>query len=348
MGFDPITVGLGISAASGIYGAIAGNQANKKAEGQAAQNFDWQKQAYGDQMGYLRDRNQAVTDLITPYLKSGNQGINDFVYGRGGSDFNTGQDGLMQMFRGGGPGYVRDPSANATLSQISSQGFNIDPSGALGTAASGNTRFDTSALFDAIKAQSGQDLQDQLIQSRASAGSLGQRFGTAQLGNEAQLRSRAVVGQNLAYTQAGQAAWEAAQQRALSAGGTLGGLSQARAGTQLSATQQMLGETANENTFNQQGASRQQGYASLIGQLLGQGSQNNSQLLGILAGLPTGLGQQAPQGQIIPQTNGYPEAIGDIGNLAMLYPFLNSMRQPGAPNYNRIASQFVTPLSSYY
>lgn len=324
MGVDPLTIGLGLSAASSIYGAVKGNQANNRAQDQAQQNLGFQQQAYADQMGYLRDRNKQVTDLILPYLQSGNQGINDLVYGRGGSDFNSGQDGLMQMLRGG-PSYVGNPQAEGILSRLGNQGFDLDPSGALGRAATGNTQFDTSQLFSAIKAQSAQDLNDQVLQSRAAAGSLGARFGTAQAAQEGRLRARALVGENLNMSQIGMSAFEAAQQRALTAGTTLGGLSQARAGVQAGAAGQLLGETGAQNQFNQQGAARQVSYASLIGQLLGQGSQNNAQLLGILAGLPNGLGQPAPQGQIIPQTNGYPEAIGDIGNLALLYPFLSQM-----------------------
>lgn len=252
MGVDPLTIGLGLSAASSLYGAFSQNKANKRAQDQAQQNFQAQ-QAH----------QKTLEDLVLPALQGSGANIDSLVYGRGGSDFNTGQDGLMQLLR------------------------NPDPTGALTKAASGNTQFDTSKLFDAIKAQSGQDLGDQLVAARASAGSLGQRFGSAQQRMEALLRSRAVVGQNAAYTQAGQSAYESAQNRALTAGNSL-----------------MAGK---------------QGYAQLIGQLLGQKNQNTVSLLGALNGSPV------PQQQIIPQANGYPEAIGDVGNLALLYPFLKQL-----------------------
>lgn len=297
MGFDPLTIGIGLSAASSLYGAFSQNKAANRAQDQAQQNFQAQQQGRQD-----------LQSLILPYLNGTGSNIDDLVYGtdrrmpggaagatpldaggggiqglfrrgfqpsRGGSDFNTGQDGLMQL--------LRTP----------------DPSGALTRAASGNTQFDTSKLFDSIRATSNQDLGDQLAASRASAGSIGQRFGTAQLRNEALLRSRAVVGQNATYAQAGQSAFEAAQNRALTAGNALMG--------------------------------GQQGYAQLIGQLLGQKNANTSSLLGVLAGQPV------PQQQIIPQTNGYPEAVGDIGNLALLYPFLRQLGSGGGAGAGAVA-----------
>lgn len=307
MGVDPLTIGLGLSAASGIYSAFTQNKANNRAQDQAQQNYQAQQ-----------TNQQDLRNLVLPYLNGAGSNIDDLVYGRrsslspggatdvggmtatgggglqallrrsamgtrGGSDFNTGQDGLMQL--------LRSP----------------DPSGALTRAASGNTQFDTSKLFDSIRAMGTQDLGDQISASRGAVGSLGQRFGTAQGRNEALLRSRAVTGMTGAYAQAGASAYEAAQNRALTAGNALMG--------------------------------GQQGYAQLIGQLLGQKNANTSSLLGILSGQPT------PQQQIIPQTNGYPEAIGDIGNLALLYPFL---RQLGGPAGAAAAPPTVAPIGGGY
>lgn len=298
MGADPLTLGLGLSAASGIYGAISGNQANKRAQGQAEQNFQWQQQVYGDQQA----RQRRIEDMITPYLATSGQGIDDLVGGRGGSDFNTGQDGIMQLFRRG-------------IGNVDQLGPNPAATAAFTDAANGNTRFDISKLFDSIKAQGLTDLGDQVASLRAGAGSLGQRFGSSIGNREALLRSRAVTGMNAAYTQAGQSAWEAAQARRLAGAQGLDQQSQ----------QAIAARAADANT--------RLGYGGLIGNLLGQKNQNTVSLLGLISGMGPG---QVPQQQILPQTNGYPEAFGDIGNLAMLYPFLRDLGGSRAPNLPQI------------
>lgn len=233
MGFDPITVGLGLSAASGIYGAFAGNKANKQAQQQAGQNFDFQRQAYGDAQSALNQKNSQLESLILPML-------------RGGSGFNTGQDGMMQQMRG-------------------------MPDG----------RFDTSEYFNSIRALSNQDLNDQIQAQRGQVGSLGQRFGTAQSGIEARLRERATVGLGAQYANVGLQSYEAAQNR--SQNGMLG-------------------------------------------------------LLGLLAGRQTNAGMPVPQQQIVPTQNQLPEALGNLGNMAMLYPFLRDMQGGGG---NMTNSGFV-------
>lgn len=233
MGFDPVTVGLGISAASSLYGAFAGNKAQKNAQNQAAQNFDFQRQAYQDSQNALNRKNAQLEGLILPML-------------RGGSGFNTGQDGMMQQMRG-------------------------MPDG----------RFDTSDYFKSIKALSNQDLNDQIAAQRGQVGSLGQRFGTAQSGIEARLRERATVGLGAQYGNIGMQSFEAAQNR------------------------------------SQQG-------------ILG--------LLGILSGQQTGVGMPVPQQQIIQGQNQLPEALGNLGNMAMLYPFLKDM---GGSGGNMTNSGFV-------
>lgn len=82
MGFDPLTVGLGIGAVSGIYNAVQGSKAQKKAQNVADQNYAMQQKAYdAGQQRYGELRN-----LILPMLN--------------GSGYNTGQDGMMQQMRG--------------------------------------------------------------------------------------------------------------------------------------------------------------------------------------------------------------------------------------------------------
>lgn len=211
MGVDPLTIGLGISAATSLWGAYQGNKAQKRSESTAAQNFDFQRQAYNDAQGALTQKNQMLQGLIMPMLN--------------GSSYNTGQDGMMQQMRG-----LPDGRPD-------------------------------SSLIGSLRALSAQDLNDQISQQRGQAGSLGQRFGTAQQGIEARLRERATVGLGAQYGQIGMQEQQMQQNK-------------------------MLG------------------------------------LLGLLSGQPTYAGAPTPQQQILQGQNQLPGAVGDIGNLIMMYPFL--------------------------
>jgi hypothetical protein len=104
-----------------------------------------------------------VNEQLTPYLQ---QGTNPFaellLRSVGGSstgtqEFNTGQDGFMQFLNRGG------------------------------------AQFDNSPQFQALKTMDDLNLGEQVAQLHASAGSLGQRFGTAMNRNEALLRSNALA-----------------------------------------------------------------------------------------------------------------------------------------------------------
>ena len=219
MGFDPLTVGLGITAASSIYNAVSGSKNAKKQQGMADQNYQRQQQAYDQANNANTQKNNMLQGLIQPLLTNG-------------SSFNTGQDGMMQQMRGlptgsGGGGYL-----------------------------------------DAIRKLSAQDLGDQLSQQRGSVGSLGQRFGTAQSGIEARLRERAVTGLNAQY-----------------------------------------------------------------GQFANQQQQNNLGLLSILAGQQPYVNMNTPQQQYVPQQDAFGGALGDIGNLFLLYPSLKGLQGGGgSPN----------------
>lgn len=230
MGMDPVTIGLGLSAASGIYGAISNNKAQNRAQNTADQNFNFQKQAFETGQRNLEQKNQMMQGLILPMLN--------------GSGFNTGQDGMMQSMRGMPDGRP-DPG-----------------------------------YLDAMRKMSMQDLSDQLGQQRGSVGSLGQRFGTAELGNEARLRERAVTGLGATYANAGLQASQMQQQKVLG-------------------------------------------------------------LLNILSGGQANTGMTAPQQQIIPQQNGIPGAVGDIGNMIMLFPFLKGMMGGGGGTPNMTNSGYA-------
>lgn len=108
---------------------------------------------------------------------------------------NAGQDALMQMM-----------NKNLAPAQDPSMSLNLQRLG------SGADQYDTSSLFGAIKNQSNQNLNEQIAQLHGSAGSLGQRFGTAMAGQEGYLRSRATTDLNAQEQQLGMQAFQNAQQ----------------------------------------------------------------------------------------------------------------------------------------
>ena len=299
---------------------------------------------------------------------------------------NAGQDALMQMMR---RNYT--PTMDPTLSMQMNQQL------------SGPQRFDNTELFGALKAQNAQNLEEQVGQLQGSAGSLGERFGTAMNRNEALMRQRFLTDQSAQFAGLQAQSFEQAQQRLLQSLGLgaqreqgLNALGLQGAGQQLSAAQaaqqggfqgqgyslqaqlanaqnalqaglqtQQLGAQVgmqgaqlgtgvsqfnaanalqaliqNQQSWNQAGQfnasagqtmssqNAQQGniYNQLMLAGLGQaaGMQQttqggNTSLLGLLAGL------SVPQGQPSP----YPAAASQIGQLAMLYPFLQQLAQGG-------------------
>lgn len=119
MGFDPLTVGLGIGAVSGIYNAFQGNKAQHNAQGVADRNFGLQQQAYDSG----QQRYQDLRSLIMPMLS--------------GSGFNSGQDGMMQQMRGLPDGMIDN------IRKLSSQDLNDQLSASRGATTSLGQRFGT-------------------------------------------------------------------------------------------------------------------------------------------------------------------------------------------------------------
>jgi len=303
----------------------------------------------------------------------------------GTQSFNAGQDALLQAMRA-------DP-----LSKIpGQQGLDTN----LAAMASGKNMFNNSDLFSALNQQDNTNINNQVAALHASAGSLGERFGTAMNANEATLRANALNNIAVRNGQLASQSYESAQQRALSAlgqqvglqgqnqnyalAGANYGLNAAQAAAQsLFGTQNLNSQIGLANAANQlqasgqnaqllqqvalanqsaQQAARQanlgvasqyglanqsalnaagqfnaaqatqnnqfnaaQGnqYNNLFLQAISQaaGLQNssngfNAQLLGLLAGLPIAPTPSSP----------WASTIGDIGQLAMLYPFLQQMR----------------------
>lgn len=114
--------------------------------------------------------------------------------------FNGGQDGLLQMMRRNiMPD--RDAGLDANLNR----------------QASGMERFDNSDLFAALEPLDQRNIDRQVEQLRAGAGSLGARFGTAMNRNEAMLRENALQDVALRNAQLQRDAYETAQGRSMQA-----------------------------------------------------------------------------------------------------------------------------------
>lgn len=281
----------------------------------------------------------------------------------GSQAFNTGQDPLMQMFQKNlQPS--QDPSLMPNLQQINS----------------GNTQFNNSDIFAALQPIQQQQLDKQVGQLHASAGSLGERFGGAMMQNEALLRGQVQNSVNLQNAQIAQSSFENAQNRRLQGLGlslgnnqntnqfSLGaaGLQQ-QAGSGL-AGNSLQGQLADQNLLAQYGINNMNslnsasqfnaGQRTAAGQFTaGQGQQYNQSIMQALAaannaqqgqmgynqgllGIMAGLG--VPQAQPSP----IPGAIGDAGSSAAMLPLMLSMMRNQGSSYSPY--QFQRAQSTYY
>lgn len=256
-------------------------------------------------------------------------GIDLGAFSAGTPGFNAGQDSLMQMLRAG----PQLGTANAGVNSV--------------IQGQGNP-YDTTGLFKAIDASGQNALDQQVAQLQGSFGSFGQRLGSAAMNAQGQLRNNYLLGSNLQKQQIGQQAYGDAQarlmaalglssQNALGAYGAQAGVAQGLGGLGLNQLQ-LLSQLAqaNQGAYNQGAqfninnslaaqqsnqAAGQQWNQFQLG-ALGQAnaiqqaqSGQNINLLSLLAGLPMG---QAP----VAQPNALPGAIGDLSQLALLYPYL--------------------------
>lgn len=248
----------------------------------------------------------------------------------GTQGFNAGQDGLMQSMRSNMGIDAGQPGGAAGYSPIQNAGLNT----AIQNVATNAPQYNTSDLFKSVNALS-QNNEDRSVQQlQGSAGSLGQRFGTAMNQNEALLRSQYDVNNAANLQQIGQSSFNNAQQ-----------LQQGAQALQSQNVQNLnsntlQGLTTNLNSANQAGQfnaaagqtassqNAQQGniYNNFMQSILGgasglQGQQqgSNTSLLGLIAGLA------------VPQQAGstYGSAASSIGQIAQLYPFLQQLLGQG-------------------
>lgn len=161
-----------------------------------------------------------------------------------GEAFNVGQDGLMQSMRRD-ISAVQDPNVSSSLAR----------------AVNGDTQFNNTELFAALQGLDQRALNDQVTALQGSAGSFGQRFGTAGQQAEANLRGNFTAQTRARDAQIAQQSFEAAQGRMMQGLGL--GLNREQFGTQ----------TALQNAQLQQAAAAQ--LAGLGVQQQQMGLQNN-------------------------------------------------------------------------
>lgn len=309
MGMDPLTIGLGLSAASSLYGAFSQNKTN-------SQNLAAQQ-----------GRQTQIDQFIQPYLQSG---------------ANPYSSQLMKMLDGG-PGGFKAPTAYdpamVSPTAIGTQGFNTGQDSYSQLLRAGGSPFDTSSMFSALAPLDNRALTQQVAALRSSTGSLGARFGSANLTREANLRRDFL--QNVGARNAGiqQQSYESAQNRMMQAAG---GLQQGGLGQMGLLAQILQGNQNAQNQGSMFNAGQNQAWNSFMANVLGQagGLQNqqqglNNQLLGIMAGQP------------VPayQPSALPGAGGEIGQLLMFLPFLRQsmgqQRAAGVALPNNVGPYYV-------
>lgn len=207
--------------------------------------------------------------------------------------FNSGQDGILQQMRNGPEDQVQQDVINMLM----------------GITETGNP-FDTSEMFKALETQDARTRDDSVATLRAGTSGLGQRFGSAAGGAEADLLAQ--LADQTALRNAGiqMQSYESAQGRRQQAAGGVLQATQAQEAEQLALAQLVQ---------------------SILGQLMGadQNRQSmNAQLTSAAAGMG---GIQAP--------NAIPGAVGDISNLLFMLPMFEQL-MGGSPSSTGSQSGF--------
>lgn len=260
--------GMGIQGASSIYGSWQEGQ-------QMNQQQAWRQQMADRAGGYLQDAPYGYENQIQQMLgglggpSAYEEQLSSLLGANGGQRYNTGQDALMQMFR-------------------------ADP-------------YDQTALFEAMLPVEQRLINQQVAGLRGNTSGLGQRFGSAMLREEGNLRGQALENQAARRQQLGFQAYEAQQGRAMNAADLMTRYGLQQQGQQMGGYGQLLG--AEQGRMGMQG--------NLL-QMLAQAAQgrqgNNMNILGMMQGFA-------------PQITGSPwaQAGGDMGQLLMMLPLLSQM-----------------------
>jgi hypothetical protein len=257
----------------------------------------------------------------------------------GTSQFNAGQDGLLQMMRRD-LGRAVDPELSRNLEQI----------------GAGGTLFDNSDVFRSLGALDQRQINEQVGQLQGSAGSLGERYGTALATNEANLRRDALQNLQARNAQLASGSWEQMQARRLQAAGLMAGREQeanaftlGAAGQQLQAAQaaagigvQQRGLTSAEQQANAGYMMQAQGTniaANMQGQIANQAAQLQAQ--GMNQQQAWQIASQNAQAQMtaLGQNAGFAQQAGLANQQAGLqYGLANQAAQQQAGQFN--AQQF--------
>jgi hypothetical protein len=334
-------IGLGISAAGQLFGAHQQSRAQNQ-----ARDLQLQRMGMVDNLarGMMQQGPTSWENTLAQYLpqfaapgagQGGgyNQVMIDApqmdipgVLEQGG--FNAGQDALMQFLR-------RDPSTQMPLDT------NLE-----GILSTGNP-FDVSQAFDAYRQADEYQTDRALAELQGSSGSLGARFGSANQRATGDLLAQLSNQRGVRNAQIAQASHEAAQGRRLGAAGLMGQLEGQRTGQMLQGVglghqgtgllAQLFGQNAGldmqAQLANQQGAQFGAGLGQnaqnqllqalqLGGQMQGQRSGMNAQLLAMMAGM--GAPGANPAAGMMGQT------IGGIGQGLALLPFMDQIMRSGA------------------
>lgn len=260
-------------------------------------------QSYGQSgaTAYGQGSPMASYQQVNPFTFSPSTlGMAPMVSATGTQAMNAGQDALMQMMtRSLQP--ATDPSLNQNLQRL----------------GSGTDQYDTSSLFKGIEAQSKMNLDQQVAALQGSAGSLGQRFGTAMTNAESRLRQNSLTDLNSQEQQIGMSAFNNAQamrQPALNLSANL--LDQANQVGQFNMGQQQSAAGALAG-YGLQGAG-QNLQASLANQgVLAQYGTSNANILNQAGQFNAGQGMSAAQfnaGQGSAYNNFIMQALSQAGN----------------------------------
>jgi len=353
MGLE-VALGMGLMAAGGAYGAYEQGAANRR-NTRAQQNALNQRNAMGQSLmlgeGADAETQRALQQWLgslgspatygAPTLQAAQVDLAGLLQGL--PQFNVGQDSLLQAMRA-------DPTVQMDSATAARLG---------GIAASGQP-FDTTAQFAALQAQDRDRAREVSRQVRGSAGSVGERLGSARFRAESDAQSQLANDAAARNAQIAQAAYEAAQGRrmtaeqllqqgqqfavgatqanraqALQAAGLFNQFQQGTLAQQLQAALANATSTNQTNQFNvgsgfnaaqfNAGQRQQQALMQLQGiqqlqNLVNQRRQYNAGIYGVMAGQPL-----AAQSQAGP----WGGAISDFGSLLFMLPFLRGMSPNG-------------------
>lgn len=318
----PMAVGMGIQGAASLYGAKQQSNAAKNAAGAANARYKENK-AMGESL--MTQGPDAFTQGLLDFSKmSGPNNVDPStidlgsIFG-GGTGANMGNDALMQVLRA-------DPNkqVNGAMDRLS--------------GLADTNPFDTSGEIGALQNVDSINNQRAVNTINSQVSGLGQRGGTGRAMAAGSYLRGANADAGARYADINRQAVTSNQQLRLNALSTLGGLQDAATGRKLSAAElynrgqtDMTGLKLQGAQFNATSANNaaqnnvqnalafmQQRLAALSGGASSEATRRgqNASIFGTIAGQP---------GPATAQTGQVAGAVGDIGNLLTLLPYLQKL-----------------------